>query len=159
MASQKEVADHLDISTSRVRQLILNGVIPDHKGPGGYDLDVCRLAYIRYLRGVNKGTVRNWEAEGEELPDDDYRAKLEQEKWRQARRENDLAEGNLAPIGLLQAAISATAAQMMPICESLPLEAKRRNPKLTGRDIRLLKDSVAKMRNILGTMKIDTSLI
>jgi len=158
MATQKELAEHLDISDSRIRQLILNGILPATKGRGGYDLDVCRLAYIRYLRGVSRGTARRQDTEqGED--GNDYRTMLEREKWRQAQRENDLAEKTVAPLAVITAALSATAAQMVPILEALPLEAKRRNPRLTGHDIHLMKQSVARCRNALAAMQIDEALI
>lgn len=58
MATQKQVAEHLDLSTVSVSELIKNGVIPPSIGPGGLDLDACRVAYIRNLRGRATGRVR-----------------------------------------------------------------------------------------------------
>ncbi len=55
MANQTEAAAYLDVSTRRHRDLVKNGVLPPSKGPGGYDLDAHRVAYIRHLRGVNPG--------------------------------------------------------------------------------------------------------
>jgi phage terminase Nu1 subunit (DNA packaging protein) len=55
MATQKEVAAHLDLSQSAVSQLASSGVIKAANGRGGYDVDDCRTAYIRHLREVAAG--------------------------------------------------------------------------------------------------------
>ena len=61
MATQLEVAQHIDLTTRRVRDLIAEGSLPK-TGPSGWDLDECRLAYIQYLRarsvtGGGKGNL------------------------------------------------------------------------------------------------------
>lgn len=58
MANQTELADYLDLSTTRIRVLKTDGIIPAPKGTGGYDLDACRLSYIRYLRNLASGKVK-----------------------------------------------------------------------------------------------------
>ena len=58
MATQKQVADHLDLSTRTLADLLKDGVLPPVKGPGGLDLDACRVAYIRNLRGKAAGRIR-----------------------------------------------------------------------------------------------------
>jgi len=58
MSSQIEVAAHLDLSTRRVSGLTKEGILPGSKGPGGYSIDACRLAYIRHLRGLATGQAR-----------------------------------------------------------------------------------------------------
>ena len=58
MASQLEVAAHLDLSDRRVRVLVKDSILPGSKGHGGYDVDACRLAYIRHLRGLATGQAR-----------------------------------------------------------------------------------------------------
>ena len=57
MATQKEVAEHLDLSVKRVSELIRDGLLPSKKGRSPLNIDVCRVAYISYLRklgGYNK---------------------------------------------------------------------------------------------------------
>jgi phage terminase Nu1 subunit (DNA packaging protein) len=57
MATQREVADHLDLSVKRVSELIRDGILPSKKGRSPLNIDVCRIAYISYLRklsGYNK---------------------------------------------------------------------------------------------------------
>jgi hypothetical protein len=54
MATQQQVADHLDLSTRSVRELVRRGILPE-KGPKGWGLDECRLRYLLYMRGVADG--------------------------------------------------------------------------------------------------------
>ena len=57
MASQRELAEHLDLSTKRISELIRDGILPSKMGRSPLNLDVCRIAYISYLRklgGYNK---------------------------------------------------------------------------------------------------------
>lgn len=54
MASQAEIARHLDLSQAAVSQLIGDSVLP--AAPRGeFDVDACRLAYIRHLRKAASG--------------------------------------------------------------------------------------------------------
>lgn len=57
MATQKEIAEHIDLSTRQVRTLLKSGILPSGSGAGGLDLDACRLAYVRYIRGKATGRV------------------------------------------------------------------------------------------------------
>jgi hypothetical protein len=50
MATQAQIAEHLDLSERRVRDLVVEGVLQK-----GADLDQCRVSYIRYLRGGASG--------------------------------------------------------------------------------------------------------
>lgn len=59
MATQKEVAEHIDLSDRQVRNLIKQGVLPSSKGPSGLDKEACRISYIRYLRGLANGQVQD----------------------------------------------------------------------------------------------------
>ncbi len=54
MATQQEVAKHLDLSTRSIRELVHRGVLSE-KGPRGWNLDECRLRYLLYLRGLGDG--------------------------------------------------------------------------------------------------------
>lgn len=55
MTTQTKVADHLDLSQAAVSQLVASGVLKPTNGRGSYDLDECRVAYIRHLREVAAG--------------------------------------------------------------------------------------------------------
>ncbi len=83
------------------------------------------------------------------------RAKLAIEQTRKTKRENDLAEKEIAPVSLLTDAILKVATQMIPILESLPLVMKRNWPEITGDQIQLVKKSTAECRNLIAGMEID----
>jgi len=57
LSTQKDVAEHLDLSVKRISELIRDGILPSKKGRSPLNIDVCRIAYISYLRklgGYNK---------------------------------------------------------------------------------------------------------
>jgi hypothetical protein len=54
MATQQELAAHLDITPRRVRQLIDERVLPP-RGPNGWDIDQCRVLVLRHLRSLASG--------------------------------------------------------------------------------------------------------
>lgn len=58
MATIKEVAQHLDLGVTSLKELTANGTLPASKGPAGLDLDACRLAYIWSLRAKAAGRIR-----------------------------------------------------------------------------------------------------
>jgi hypothetical protein len=52
-ASANQCGTHLDLSRVRIVQLVKEGVLPRHPDDS-FDLDACRLAYIRYLRSEDR---------------------------------------------------------------------------------------------------------
>jgi phage terminase Nu1 subunit (DNA packaging protein) len=58
LATLKEVGDHLDLSMTSIKEMLREGIIPSSKGPGGLDLESCRVAYIRNLRGKAAGRIK-----------------------------------------------------------------------------------------------------
>ena len=155
MATQKEIAEHLDLTDRWVRKLKTDGVLPAPHGTGGYDVEACRLAYIRYLRGLSSGQVKNGgEDEEGESGRMNYTDELEKEKWREKKRQNDLEEKLVAPVSVLTEALEKVADQVVPILDSLPLEMKRLNPKLSGHDIQTVKKAIARARNAIADVNI-----
>lgn len=155
MATQSEIAEHLDLHDRHVRRLVADGILPASKGKGGLEIDACRLAYIRYLRGVQSGQVRPAGDETTAEESGDYTALLEQEKYRKAKRENDLEEKLVAPVSLLTDALLQAGAIIIPILESLPLVIKRYWPEVTGDQVQEIKRAVAECRNAIADMRID----
>lgn len=153
MATSHEIAAHLDISDRRVRGLVKDGIFPPSKGRGSYDMDACRLAYIRYLRGVQSGQVKPQESV--EGPKSDNPADLlEWEKYRKAKRENDLEEGLVAPVAILTDALQKAGAIIVANLDSLPLLMKRHWPEITGDQVTMVKKAIAECRNTIADMKI-----
>jgi len=97
MATQKDIAEHLDLSTKRVSELIRDGILPSKRGRSPLNIAVCRFAYISYLRklgGYNKKTGT---------------ADIAEEKTRLTKAQADKAElevssleGELIPAKLVQ---------------------------------------------------------
>lgn len=50
MATQKQVAEHLGVSTRTIRHLEARGVLPPRQAGGAYDVDACRHTYLERLR-------------------------------------------------------------------------------------------------------------
>jgi len=75
MATQVEIAEHLDLTSRRVRDLKNAGILPKPVKKGQWDLDACRVAYIRHLRKVASGH----QPEGGDLDLTGERAKLTRE--------------------------------------------------------------------------------
>ncbi|MFG5864412.1 terminase small subunit [Metapseudomonas sp. CR1201] len=155
MATQIEIARHLDLSDRQVRNLLTDGVLPGSKGKGGFDIDACRLAYIRYLRGLGNSQVKP--ETDLELPDGiDPLAehKLTQERLRltaaQAEGQelkNDISRRRAVPTEFAVFVFSRLAAEIASILDTLPLTLKRRHPDLEVRHIESVQRELAKARN------------
>jgi len=83
MATQAEVADHLDLSRQAVGDLVRRGIF-ESKGPRGLDIDDCRVRYVRHLRAMAAG----WKGEDE----DGEVLDLTAERARKAKEEADRLE-------------------------------------------------------------------
>lgn len=158
MATQVEVAQHLDISDRQVRNLLTDGVLPSSKGAGGLDIDACRLAYIRYLRGLASGQVRP-ETPADEDDDGDTAKRLEQERLRltaaQAEGQelkNDITKRKSVPTEIATFVLSRLSAEIGSILDTLPLTLKRRHPDLEVRHIESVQRELAKARNRAATL-------
>jgi len=153
MTPQEALAAHLDLTTRQVRTLLRSGVLPPLVPRSGYDLDACRLAYIRYLRGLWSGQVKPALEEGQS-DDADYKELLDQEKWREKKRENDIADELIAPVQTLTDALQKVGMQIVSNLEALPLEMKRANPKLTGHDVMVIKKSIFKCCEAISEIQL-----
>lgn len=158
MATQVEVAQHLDISDRQVRNLLTDGVLPSSKGAGGLDVDACRLAYIRYLRGIGSGQVRP-EPLADEDDDGDTAKRLEVERLRltaaQAEGQelkNDITKRKSVPTEVATFVLSRLSAEIGSILDTLPLTLKRRHPDLEVRHIESVQRELAKARNRAATL-------
>jgi len=97
MATQRDIAEHLDLSVKRVSELIRDGVLPSKKGRSPLNIDVCRFSYISYLRklgGYNKRTGTGDIAE--------EKTKLTAAQARKAELEVEELEGRLIPSELVE---------------------------------------------------------
>ena len=110
MTAKATVAAHLDLSTSRLKGLILEKVIDDAK-PGEMDIDAARINYIRHLRSQASGRG------GDSLSRE--RARLAGEQADRAARENKLASAQVIDradvLAVLTAGFSAVRSRMLGI--------------------------------------------
>lgn len=90
MATQLELAEHLDLNQSTVSKLKNKGVLPSPARRGGFDLDACRLAYIRHLRtgAAGRDSTKPGSLEAE-------RARLASAQAEAVERKNAIERGEL----------------------------------------------------------------
>jgi len=97
MASQREVAEHLDLSTKRISELIRDGILPSKMGRSPLNLDVCRIAYISYLRKLGGYNKRSG---GGDIAEE--KTRLTKAQADKAELEVSELEGQLIPAQLVQ---------------------------------------------------------
>ena len=85
----------------------------------------------------------------------DVREMLIAEQHREKKRENDLAEGLIAPLSALEDALTQVGQQIVVNLEALPLEMKRANPRLTGHDIQTVKKNIARCCGAIADIHIE----
>jgi phage terminase Nu1 subunit (DNA packaging protein) len=63
--------------------------------------------------------------------------------------------GELAPIDVLEWALSSVCAQISATLETLPAKLKRRLPQLNAADLEIIRKEIAKTRNAAAAARID----
>lgn len=115
-----------------------DSVLPPAKQRRGYDIDECRVAYIRYLRNQ---TRKPQEQESEAVIDPDsleyQRLRLTREQADNMALKNEQARAKLIPIELLTMILSRVAGEWAGLIDTIPLNLKRKHPQL---DTQLLDD-------------------
>ncbi len=146
MATGKEVADHLGITSRYVRELSEKGILPKSRGRNGRDIDECRIRYLNHLRERAKGKKEN--------DDDDETDELREEKillLRSQRQKLDLAykkeTGELLPAEVITFVINKTAPEAAGILDTIPLKVQRRHPDITPNQMNTLQTEIAKAMN------------
>ena len=137
--SRKALSEILGLTPQRVSQLVQEGVIDRNKN-GSYS----KSAITQYNQFLRKSQEEN----------SDFRDLLEEEKYREKKRQNDQAEALVAPVDLLEDAVVRGVSAMVPVLEGLPLLMKRHWPEISGDQIQLVKRSVAECRNALADVEI-----
>jgi phage terminase Nu1 subunit (DNA packaging protein) len=98
MATQAEVASHLDLTQQAVGKMVADGVLPSGVGRGNMDLNECRVAYIRHLRARKAGWSSD-AAEEEGLDLVAERARLAKEQADAQSMKNALVRAELVLVG------------------------------------------------------------
>jgi phage terminase Nu1 subunit (DNA packaging protein) len=147
MSTQKEVAEHLDISDRQVRNLLSKSILPVSKGAGGYDLDGCRIAYISYLRNMSRTGGAVVEASGGDIDIEAERAGLTKAQRISQELKNEILEGRYMAIETIQEILSKILIQVGGILAALPLNLKRKHPELEKRVIDSIQAEIIKHQN------------
>jgi len=75
------------------------------------------------------------------------RAKLAVEQSRKAKRENDLAEGQVADVEILTDVLVKVSANISSTLDALAIKLKKQNPNLLSNDIELIRKQIARCKN------------
>ncbi|MGL6241689.1 terminase small subunit [Pseudomonas sp.] len=156
MANQKELAQHLDLTDRQVRYLLADGILPTSRGNGGLNLQHCRLAYFRYLRGLNSGQVK---AEAGHLVEDgidplvEYHLMIEKVRLTTAQavaqeKKNEVMEQQLIPVEIATFVLSKVASHIASVLDTVPQKLRRKHPEMDPRHLESLEREIAVARNL-----------
>lgn len=84
------------------------------------------------------------------------RAILAQEQTRKLKLENDLKEGHLVSTDLVTQTITQVGKRIIAILDSIPLNVKKRVPVLESKDVDFIRKEIAKCRNAIANLDIET---
>jgi hypothetical protein len=93
-ASANQCGAHLDLSRVRVVQLVNEGALP-RNNDGSFDLDACRIAYIRYLRSEDRRGAKSATA-----------SRVQEARAKEIELRTAREEGRLVPLESVQAAVA-----------------------------------------------------
>lgn len=121
MATQVEVSKHLGVSTTIISDLTGRGIL-EKTGRGGYDLEKCRLQYLKHLRDQAAGRLQSGDLDlGEE------RARLAKEQADAKEMENAIQRGELVYIEKVanefEAQLSRVRAKLLSVPTKVAAEA------------------------------------
>ncbi len=153
MATQREIAEHIDLGTRRVKELFKCGVLPSGKGRGGLDVDACRLSYIRYLRGLRTKQVEQPDSTGVDV--DRERALNLRADTRLKKLKLNQLQKELAPVDLLQWILHKTCAQISDVLGQIPRRIRERVPRLNGGELAIVQREVAKCQSVATAARLD----
>ena len=83
------------------------------------------------------------------------RALLAREQKLKLRRQNKIADGKIAPVDQLTAALSSVISQQVAILEAIPMNVKRSYPAITARELEIIKKEIAKCRNLAAGVTLE----
>ena len=115
MSKLTEVAEHLDLSTTRIHGLVKAGILPK-AGRAAYDLAVCRVSYIRYIREIAAG--RGSKDGAVDLVAE--RARLTRAQAEHAERKNAVEAGEFLPRGEVHFMVTSAFARVRAKLLALP---------------------------------------
>lgn len=143
--TQAEIAEHLDISDRRVRELAAEWGIDSRQIP----LSEWRLRYLRKLREEAAGRAATGDLDlvGE-------RARLAKVQADRIEMQNAVTRKELAPTELIEEVLARAGARAAKLLDTIPGELKRRAPQLTADDLAAIAGVIAKVRNTASAMSL-----
>lgn len=144
--TQDEIAEHLDLSTRRIRELASEWGI-DSKS---ISLADWRIRYLRKLREEAAGR-----ATAGDLDLATERAALARAQREKIEMQNAVTRKELAPAYLLEEILASAGARMGAIFDAIPGAIRRRNQAMTAADIEVIAGEIAKARNIAAALTLD----
>lgn len=150
--TQAELGHHLDLSQPMISRLVKDGVI-EAQARGRYDIDECRIAYIRHLRASAAGR----QAGGGTLSLEGERARLAKEQADAKAMENALRRGELAEMSKIETAWERMGTEVKRILLAVPADLA---PMLEGnmsaaKREALLRDRIEEALEALTGMRVD----
>lgn len=143
--TQAQIAEHLDISERRVRELASEWAIDSRE----LSLDAWRVRYLRHLREMAAGR-----AAAGDLDLAEQRARLAKEQADRIAMQNALTRKELAPAEVIEEVLSKAGARAAKLLDTIPGEFKRRCPQLAADDIAAIAGIIAKVRNIAAGISL-----
>ncbi|MGF7178427.1 hypothetical protein [Azospirillum doebereinerae] len=140
MATQAEIAAHLDITDRTVRDLKKRGVF-NADARSQLDLDACRIAYIRHLRERAAGRSSD-EAEAEGLDLVAEKARLAKEQADHYAMRNAEARKELVRIGDYTAAAVSVIEMVKAKLMRIPAKVAKSDAKLKVRIADAVEDAL-----------------
>lgn len=141
--SLKEIQDLTGSAYKTVKKRLADAEINPVGEAGSMILYDSAIALEAFYRGKSADTG------------DDPRLQLIIEQHREKKRENDIAEGLIAPVSLISDTIIKTGVAIMSQLEALPGMMKRANPELTAGDINTVKKTISQCCQAISEMKLD----
>ena len=83
------------------------------------------------------------------------RARLAKAQADKVEMQNAVTRGELAPKSLLTVALASLTARVVGLLETIPVELRRMNPKLTPEDVAVAQRVIDKVRNAAAATTIE----
>ena len=150
MATQKEIAEHLDIGERHVRTLLKDSVIPKAKYNHGLSFDDCRKAYINFLRNNANSKPSSSDIGSDESGSIDIeseRAGLIQQQRINQTLKNDVLDGRSVPVEIVSDVLGRVLAQVASTLSAIPLNVKRKFPNIDKRAIDQIHREIVSKQN------------
>lgn len=146
LASNSELAIHLDMSDRNVRELVQRGVF----NFSNQTRKECRAAYIRHLREMAAGRSGTGELN---LVDEGARLKRAQSE--RIEMQNAVTRREYGPIEALEQGLSDCMARVAAQLDTIPGKLRIASDVLTADDLDRVAEVIAMVRNDIADMEID----